>query len=144
MREHKAEEYITGAIIGLLLGVLFFHKLIFGAELSQEDKELLVKTVHAEAGNQDIEGRRLVCAVILNRVESDVFPNTVEGVLSQERQFSTYKILGKTEPDIYDAMAVQMELNERSNSEVMYFRTSRYGTGEPLFKHGDHYFSGQK
>jgi len=112
------------------------------APLTSEDITLIAKTVQAEAGNQDMEGKRLVAAVVLNRMDSEVFPDSVEGVLSQEGQFVTYRYLNKTSPTIYDMMAVQMELNERSNTEVMFFRTQRYGTGEPLMKVGDHYFSG--
>lgn len=110
--------------------------------ISTEDATLIVKTVWLEAGNQPIEGKRLVAAVILNRVESEQFPDTVEGVLSAPGQFATFHALSKSHPTIEDAIAVQMEINQRSNTEVMFFRTKRYGTGEPLMKVGDHYFSG--
>lgn len=116
----------------------------YASPLSSEDATLIVKTVWLEAGNQDLEGKRLVAAVILNRVESDAFPDTVEGVLSAPGQFATYHALSKSHPTIEDAIAVQMEINQRSNTEVMFFRTKRYGTGEPLMKVGDHYFSGIK
>lgn len=138
---NKTKEYLTGILLGIIFSILFFGKLVFGAELSTEDKTLIAKTVHAEAGNQDFEGRRLVASVILNRVESESFPNTVEEVLSQSGQFSTYRLLGSTEPTIHDVLAVQMEIGERTNNEVLYFRTERYGTGTPCFQHGDHYFS---
>lgn len=127
----------------LIIGItLLFTVKAQAAPLTSEDMTLIAKTVQAEAGNQDIEGKRLVAAVVLNRVDSEVFPDTVEEVLSQKGQFVTYRSLSKTSPTIYDMMAVQMELNERSNREVMFFRTKRYGTGEPLMKVGDHYFSG--
>lgn len=116
---------------------------VYASPISSEDATLIVKTVWLEAGNQDMEGKRLVAAVILNRVESEVFPDTVEGVLSAPGQFATYRALGKSKPTIEDAIAVQMEIGQRSNTEVMYFRTGRYGTGTPLMKVGDHYFSGR-
>lgn len=116
----------------------------YASPLSTEDATLIAKTVWLEAGNQPIEGKRLVAAVILNRVESEQFPNTVEGVLSAPGQFATFHALSKSHPTIEDAIAVQMEINQRSNTEVMFFRTKRYGTGEPLMKVGDHYFSGIK
>lgn len=139
--KRKTQEYLTGILLGIIFSILFFGKLVFGAELSPEEKMLIARTVHAEAGNQDFEGRRLVASVILNRVESESFPNTVEGVLSQSGQFATYKLLAKTEPNIHDIMAVQMELGERTDNEVLYFRTQHYGTGTPCYQHGDHYFS---
>lgn len=136
----ETKEWLTGIILGLILTLLLAIKVV-AAPISDEDAELIAKTVQAEAGNQDFEGRRLVAAVVLNRVESPAFPNTVEGVLAQEGQFATYRALDKTEPTIHSAMATVIEINERSNNDVMFFRTSRYGTGTPLFKHGDHYFS---
>ena len=140
----EAKEYLTGAAIGFAIGALFFAKLAFGAEISADDAELIAKTVQAEAGNQDMKGKRLVAAVIVNRVNSPEFPNTVEGVLSQDGQFSTYKYLNKTEATWQDRLAVRMESERTINCGVYFFRTSRYGTGEPLFKYGDHYFSGIK
>lgn len=139
---NNAKEYLTGIILGLLIGTLFFAKLAFGAELTEEDKELICKTVQAEAGNQDLQGKRLVAAVIINRVDSPVFPNTTEDVLSQKNQFSTYNLLNSTTPTWQDRLAVEMETETRSNTEVFFFRTDRYGTGTPMFVHGDHYFSG--
>lgn len=112
------------------------------AELSSEDMTLLAKVVEAESGNQSVQGRRLVVACVLNRVESDQFPNSVQEVLAQKGQFQTYRILDKTQPTIHDMMAVQMEINERSDREIFFFRTNRYGCGTPLYKFEDHYFSG--
>lgn len=51
-------------------------------------REILCRIVEAEAGDQDIRGRRLVANVILNRVKSKKFPNTVKGVVFSPRQFS--------------------------------------------------------
>lgn len=113
-------------------------------ELSSEDMTLLSQVVYCEAGNQSLEGKRLVTAVVLNRMDSEAFPNTVQEVLSQEGQFTTYKHLSKAKPTVYDMLAVQLEVNNRSNTEVMFFRTQRYGCGRPLFQCEDHYFSGLK
>lgn len=136
----ETQEIITGLILGLILTLLLAIKVI-AAPVSDDEVTLIAKTVQAEAGNQCFEGKRLVAAVILNRVDSEVFPDTVEGVLSAPGQFVTYKSLGRTQPTIHDMMAVQMELNERSNAEVMFFRAGRYGTGKPMMQVGDHYFS---
>ena len=59
--------------------------------LTPYDKELICRISYLEAGNQCIEGQRAVIEVILNRVVSPQWPNTVEGVLSAPRQFSTWK-----------------------------------------------------
>ena len=44
--------------------------------------------MEAEAGDQDLKGRILVANVIMNRVKSKHFPNSVRGVVFAHRQFS--------------------------------------------------------
>ena len=134
-------EIITGLVIGAGIGLLLFHKAVFGAELNATETDMIARTVEAEAGNQDLKGTRLVACVILNRMESEEFPDTVNGVLSQPGQFSTYTVLDETETTHLDRLAVSMELKERSDEDILFFRASRYGCGEPAFQHGDHYFS---
>ena len=51
--------------------------------------ELLAAVVEAEAGNQDLTGKRLVVDVVLNRVDSPLFPDNIVDVLEQELQFTT-------------------------------------------------------
>lgn len=53
--------------------------------LDEESYEILCRIVEAEAGNEDETGRMLVANVILNRVESSRFPNTVKGVVFQKK-----------------------------------------------------------
>lgn len=137
----EAREWLTGMLLGLIISLLLAAK-VMAAPLP--DEELIARTVQAEAGNQSLEGRRMVAAVILNRVDSEEFPDTIEGVLSQERQFTTYKDLDATEPTWKDRLAVKMEMERRSNDEVLFFRTGHYGCGEPMMQVGDHYFSGIK
>ena len=143
-KQSKRSEYLTGAIIGLGIGVLLFHRVIFGAELTPEDVDLVAKTVQAEAGNQDFMGKRLVAAVILNRIDNTTFPDTAEDVLSQQGQFSTYKALPHTEATYLDRLAVNMEIKERSDAEIVFLRAGKYGCGKPAYKYGDHYFSTMK
>ena len=49
--------------------------------MSDEDYDTLLRIVEAEAGCEDIKGRVLVANVIMNRVKSDDFPNTVTEVV---------------------------------------------------------------
>ena len=51
--------------------------------LAQEDYEVLLRIVEAEAGCEDIKGKMLVAGVIMNRVESSQFPDTVKEVVFQ-------------------------------------------------------------
>lgn len=52
------------------------------------DRYLLANIIYCEAGNQPYEGQLAVGAVVVNRVLSSVFPNTVVGVVYQSGQFS--------------------------------------------------------
>lgn len=52
------------------------------------DKYLLANLIYCEAGNQPYAGQVAVGAVVMNRVMSSVFPDTVVGVIYQNKQFS--------------------------------------------------------
>lgn len=51
------------------------------------DLDLIARVIHHESGNQPLEGRIAVGNVILNRVASPLFPDTVAEVLAQKNQF---------------------------------------------------------
>ncbi|WP_077621711.1 spore cortex-lytic enzyme [Sediminibacillus massiliensis] len=55
---------------------------------SQNDIRLMANAVHGEARGESYEGKVAVAAVILNRVESPTFPNTVSGVIFEPRAFT--------------------------------------------------------
>ncbi len=56
-----------------------------------DDLFWLSRVIYAESGNQPLEGMMAVGNVILNRVAHPSFPNTIEGVLAQKNQFTTYR-----------------------------------------------------
>ena len=58
-------------------------------ELTYEEAQLLMKIAEADAGNQGAEGMWLVMSVVMNRVESPDFPNTIGEVIFQDHQFSS-------------------------------------------------------
>ena len=58
------------------------------AAAQQADKELLASLIFCEAGNQPYEGQVAVGAVVLNRINSAAYPNTMEEVIYQSGQFS--------------------------------------------------------
>ncbi len=55
-------------------------------QLSDKDYDALLRIVEAEAGGEDQNGKLLVANVVLNRVNSDVFPDTVWDVVMQREQ----------------------------------------------------------
>lgn len=52
------------------------------------DETLLGALVYCEAGNQPYEGQLAVAAVVMNRVRSAAYPNTVSGVIYASGQFT--------------------------------------------------------
>ncbi len=59
-----------------------------GTSQSSNDLHLLAKCVHAEARGEPYTGQVAVAAVILNRVKSSSFPNTIAGVIYQPYAFT--------------------------------------------------------
>lgn len=57
-------------------------------DLGDKDKYLLAKIAMAEAEGEDIKGKALVIMTVLNRIDDDRFPDTIDGVIFQEGQFS--------------------------------------------------------
>jgi N-acetylmuramoyl-L-alanine amidase len=55
---------------------------------SQNDIQLMANAVHGEARGEPYIGQVAVASVILNRVESASFPNTVSGVIFEPRAFT--------------------------------------------------------
>ena len=52
------------------------------------DRELLARLVQCEAGGEGDNGMRAVASVVMNRVRSPRFPNTVRDVVYAPGQFS--------------------------------------------------------
>lgn len=55
---------------------------------SQNDIRLLANAVHGEARGEPYVGQVAIAAVILNRIDSASFPNTVSGVIFEPRAFT--------------------------------------------------------
>lgn len=58
-------------------------------ELSEKEKDFLILLTYVESGNQKEDGQVAVAAVILNRLESSDFPNSIEKIAFQKSQFSS-------------------------------------------------------
>lgn len=120
----------------------------FQIQIQEEDYEadlqLLACLIEAEAGNQDLTGKRLVADVVLNRVADPRFPDTIPGVIFQPGQFSVVNngALAKAYYNVKedDFTAVTMELADQIDYSVLYFTAGGYGCGEPAYQYGDHYF----
>ena len=92
------------------------------AQYSDEDIRILTTTVFHEAGHTTEQLRQYVAQVVLNRVRSESFPDTVSEVVFQDGQFSTASILGSVVPNEtnYEAVDAAFE-TEVVPYEVLYF-----------------------
>lgn len=105
--------------------------------ISEEDKWILCKIVEAEAGTEDRIGKILVANVVLNRLENERFPDTVEGVVFQENdgvaQFSPVAN-GRYEsakPKEETIEAVEAALTGEDYSEgALYFMARKHADSE--------------
>ena len=121
----------------------------YAADMDTETFKFFSSVVEAESDRKkgSIEGRVMIAIVILNRVESKKFPNTVTKVLRQRGQFSVvrsgaHKRVGRTE--LSDRAVVEAVRRKKAGSapNVLYFRAGHYFRGHKRYgKVGDNYFS---
>ena len=126
-------------------------------DLSERDMELLLRIVEAEAGCEDEDGRILVANVVLNRMESELFPDSVAEVVLQTNngvsQFSpvssgsiwTVEVSEETREAVEKALE-----GEKISQGALFFAARKYADSKRmkwfdekldfLFEHGGHDF----
>ena len=124
---------------------------------SEEELEVLLRIVEAEAGTEDEEGKLLVANMVLNRMNHEKFPDTVSGVVFQREngvtQFSPvangrfWRV--KISEETVEAVGRAIE-GEDISEGALYFAARKYADSDKmkwfdekltfLFKHGGHEF----
>lgn len=56
--------------------------------LSKNDMEIMAKIIYSEARGESYKGQVAVGAVVMNRIQSDEFPDTIQGVVFQKNAFT--------------------------------------------------------
>ena len=79
---------IVGAKTAAALGMSLTSSSKNSSSQSNNDVYLLAKCIHAEARGEPYAGQVAIGAVILNRVASSKFPNTISGVIYQPYAFT--------------------------------------------------------
>ena len=106
--------------------------LIYDKEFTEDDKYLLAKIAMAEAESQNIQTKTLVIMSVLNRVESDDFPDSILEVIFQNNgktyQYSPVMQGGRwwtTEPDedCYEAVEVVLATEYDYSDGALYFES---------------------
>jgi len=95
--------------------------------LTEEEIEIFERIVEAEVGGTNYEGKLAVANVILNRVQSSRFPNTLKEVVFAKKQFSpvsdgryyTVKVSETTKQVVQDALNGSRIIGE----DALYFCT---------------------
>ena len=125
-------------------GIQVAHMLTEGHHLSDREYGILTRIVEAEAGNMDKKSKILVANVILNRMEHEAFPDSVEEVVFQnvngaiqfspiaDGRYYTVKITESTKESVDRALAGEdysegalyfMERSMSAPSNVNWFDT---------------------
>ncbi|MCI6453154.1 cell wall hydrolase [Hungatella sp.] len=113
-------------------------------KMSREDVELIALVTMAEAEGECEEGKRLVIDTILNRIDTEHFPDTVYEVIYQPNQFSSMWNGRVDRCEVREDICelVYEELESRTNYDVVFFTAGEYSAyGVPMFQVGNHYFS---
>lgn len=125
--------------------------------LSDEELGVLLRIVEAEAGNEDEDGKLLVANVVLNRVNSEQFPDTVSGVVFQREkgvsQFSPVSNGSYYRVEVSDETVTAVGralMGEDISQGALYFAARKYADAKKmkwfdekltyLFVHGGHEF----
>lgn len=117
-------------------------------EFKMDDIELLAQLIQAEAGNQDLTGKRLVADCVLNRIDQARFvdQNDVWSVIYADGQFSVMwsgsfeKAGWNIDEDSFKAAEMEWQRESRLDPNVVFFN-GVYENGKRPFKHGGHWFS---
>lgn len=109
-----------------------------------EDISLIALITMAEAEGECEEGKRLVIDTVLNRIDSEHFPDNTYDVIYQKNQFSSIWNGRVDRCEVRDDICqlVMEELQSRTNRNVVFFTAGGYSKyGVPMFQLGNHYFS---
>ncbi len=127
------------------------------ASITREDYENLLRIVEAEASGEDETGKLLVANVVLNRVESEAFPDTITEVIFEKNngvtQFSPVANGRFWEVEISDETVAAVDralAGEDVSRGALYFAARKYADQsnmrwfdeslDYLFTHGGHEF----
>ena len=85
-----------------------------------DDLFWLSRVIYTESGNQPLEGKMAVGNVVMNRVKHPSFPGTIEGVLAQKNQFTTYWSghIARSTPNAESVIAAKLVLDGGVVEEV--------------------------
>lgn len=117
--------------------------------LTDEQLNLLSKLIAAEARGESYEGQVAVAAVVLNRVQDERFPDSIEGVIYQKNAFSVVKngyIYENATEESYKAAKDALYGNDPTNNAIYFWNPdistcNWMNTLDPHLRIGNHVFA---
>lgn len=112
--------------------------------ISEAEIQIIAMITMAEAEDEPEYGKRLVIDTILNRVDSERFPDTIIDVATQPHQYTSMNSDRMSRcyvrDDIYQLVIEEFE--SRTNYDVIFFTSNGYSQyGTPMFQECCHSFS---
>lgn len=114
--------------------------------LTAEDYDLLRRIMALEGHTEGHDGLKAIAEVVFNRMRSDRFPDTLEGVIYQRGQFATVRYLkkpyvlpGEAEDDAISEVLRETETVLPSTDYVFFSRGK--SNGKAFVKINHHWFS---
>ena len=113
----------------------------YGIELTGEERELLARMIWVEARGECAEGQQAVAEVVLNRLVSGKYAETLRGVIYDQGQFESTPLLKDAEPYQAQYQAIDRALygDPVLPEDVFYFATFKKTT-DVWGQIGGHYF----
>lgn len=95
-------------------------------EVDYDEAQMLMNIAWVEHGIGSPEAQANVMKTVMNRVESDDFPNSIAGVILQGKQFSTVTCgkYFKATPDLDTHLALALLEQGKINHDALYFEAS--------------------
>ena len=98
---------------------------------SDADLKLMAAIIQAEAGGESYAGQLAVGTVIMNRVKSSLFPNTLSGVIYQKNQFQPVRdghlaLILERGPNESCTNAAKQVLNGYRSGDWLFFMTKKW------------------
>lgn len=103
-----------------------------GAEWAKEQEalDIIARVVQGEAGACPVEHQIAVAAVVVNRINSEMFPNTAREVVAQPGQYTTLYLRGfdRTSRACYEAAKIALDGTDEVPDDVIWQAQFPQGT----------------
>ncbi|MFC5714046.1 cell wall hydrolase [Thalassorhabdus alkalitolerans] len=122
--------------------------------ISENEKDLLARVVHSEAKGEPYAGKVAVATVVLNRVESDEFPNTINDVVYEVSPTGNYafepvtngSINNPADSEARKAVQEALAFEGQGNGSLFFYNPATasnhwIATREETIQIGDHVFA---